>query len=243
MNKWARYIEEKYINGGTVLVLMGAQWLYLWIGPWYQSYISDPRWGHNYAEAIAFLTLGLAYYNRRLLSDLLAFIATLMIIPAALELLPHSWTAIVSVLILGLVIMDIIIERRRTQDLGLPTNRQMAFWSKKHLPRFSLIKLAHIALIYFFVRLPSATYEIDLVTKIFDGMLFPFVVLLLLEDMAGIANGARARYLGFFWGMATILISLVILSNQPETWPTMVFTLIVIIFSVMALIVKPKPAR
>lgn len=243
MSKWSGLFVEKYLNGGTALVLMGTQWLYLWAFPWYQSYINNPYWGHNYAEAIAFLAMGVAYFNRRLLSYVLAFLATLLVIPASLELVPHSMTAITGALLLLLIVLDILIERKRQHDLGQPSNRQLTFWLKKHLPRFSYLMLAHIALVYFLVRLPAGTYETDLVTIVFDGMLFPFVVLLMLEDMTGIANGAHARYLGFFWGMATILISLAILSNQPETWPTMGFTLIVTIFSVMALIVKPKPTK
>ncbi len=243
MSKWAGLFMKKYLNGGTALVLMGILWLYLWTLPWYQSYINNPHWGHNYAEAIAFLAMGVAYFNRRLLSYILAFLATLLIIPASLELVPHPMTAITGALLLLLIALDILIERKRQRDLGQPSNRQLTFWLKKHLPRFSYLMLAHLALLYFLVRLPAGTYETDLVTKVFDGMLFPFVMLLLLEDMVGIANVARARCLGFFWGMATIFIPLVILSNQSNTWPTMVITLIVTIFGVMALIVKPKPAK
>ena len=243
MSKWAGIFAEKYLNGGTVLVLMGAQWLYLWTFPWYQAYINNPHWGHNYAEAIAFLSIGLAYFNRRLLSYILAFLATLLIIPASLELLPHSLTAIIGAVLLMFIILDILIERSRQQDLAQPSNRQLTFWLKKHLPRFSFIMLAHMALLYFLVRLPSGTYEIDLVTKVYDGMLFPFVILLLLEDMTGIANGVRAKHLGFFWGMATMLISLIILSSQPETWPTLALTLIVTVFGIMALLLKRKAVK
>lgn len=243
MSKWAGIFVEKYLNGGTALVLMGAQWLYLWTFPWYQSYINNPHWGHNYAEAIAFLSIGLAYFNRRLLSYILAFLATLLIIPASLELLTHSLTAITGAVLLMLIILDMLIERSRQKDLVQPSNRQLTFWLKKHLPRFSFIMLAHMSLLYFLVRLPMGTYEIDLVTKVYNGMLFPFVILLLLEDMTGIADGARAKYLGFFWGMATMLISLVILSNQPETWPTMALTLTVTVFGAMALLLKRRAVK
>ena len=243
MSKWTGIFVEKYLNGGTVLVLMGAQWLYLWTFPWYQSYINNPQWGHNYAEAIAFLSIGLAYFNRRLLSYILAFLATLLIPPASLELLPHSLTAITDAVLLMLIILDMFIERKRQQDLLQSSNRQLTFWLKKHLPRLSFIMLAHLALLYFFVRLPSGTYETDLVTKVYDGMLFPFVILLLLEDMTGIADGARARYLGFFWGMATMLVSLVLLLSQPATWPTMALTLIITVFGVMAILLKHKAVK
>ncbi len=210
-----------------VLVWMGALWLYLWIFPWYESYVDNPQWGHNYAEAAAFLILGLAYYNRRIITDVLAFVATLLIIPAALELIPHFITAMASGVILVLTIADMIIERKRSDDLWQPSSRPLAFWLKKHLPRFSYIMLAHIALIYFLVRLPLGTYETELVTKVFDGMLFPMMLFLILEDMPAMFSSLRAKYLGFFWGMLTTIVSLIILVVQPETIPLLVLSVIV----------------
>jgi hypothetical protein len=240
MNRFVGFFHDRLLNGGTALLLMGSQWLYLWVFPWYQSYIRNPHWGHNYAEAIAFLGLGLAYFNRRLVSQVLAFIATLLIIPASLELLPHSLTAMIGAALVTAVIVDIIVERKRQYDLGQPANRQLAYWLKRHLPRFSFIMLAHIALIYFLVRLVSGTYETDLVTKVFDGLLFPFVFILLLEDMTGITKETLVKPLGFFWGMSTMIISLGVLSNQPETRPIMVFNVVVTILGIIALAAKRK---
>ena len=111
MNRFIGFFQDRLLNSGTALVLMGAQWLYLWVFPWYQSYLRNPHWGHNYAEAIAFLAVGLAYFNRRLLSHVLAFVATLLIIPASLELLPHSLTAIIGAVLVTIVIIDIIVTR------------------------------------------------------------------------------------------------------------------------------------
>ena len=53
MNRFIGFFQDRLLNSGTALVLMGAQWLYLWVFPWYQSYLRNPHWGHNYAEAIA----------------------------------------------------------------------------------------------------------------------------------------------------------------------------------------------
>ena len=217
---------------------MGAEWLYLWLVPWYQSFIDNPHWGHNYSEAAAFLVLGLAYFNRRIVTDLLAFIATLLIIPAALELIPHPATALTSGGIFLLTILDMFVERKRSRDLWQPSNQRLSFWLKKHIPRFSYIMLAHIALIYFLVRVPTGTYETDLVTKVFDGMMILLVVLLLMEDMAGIVNSVFAKRVAFFWGMLTTLVSLVILANQPETYPALAITIIITAIGIAALRVQ-----
>jgi hypothetical protein len=217
MSNWTRTFVDRLLNPGTALVLMGAQWLYLWAFPWYTAYVWDPHWGHNYAEAIAFLAAGLAYFNRRLVSDVLTFLATLLIIPASLELVPHAVTAITGALLLALIILDMFVERGRDSDLGAPSNKRLTFWLKKHLPRFSYVMLAHMALVYFFVRLPTGTYETDMVTLIYDGMLIPFAIIILLEDMPGIVKEAPMKHLGFFWGMLMMIVALLLLFDLPVT--------------------------
>lgn len=236
--RFSRYFSLRFLNGGTVLVVMGAEWLYLWLVPWYQAYVDNPHWGHNYAEATAFLVLGLAYFNSRIITDTLAFIATLLIIPASLELIPHPATAITSAGILLITVLDMFVERKRSNDLGQPSNQRLFFWLKKHLPRFSYIMLAHIAFIYFLVRLPIGTYETDLVTKVFDGMVIPLVVLLLMEDMTGIVNSEFAKRAAFFWGMLTTITSLVILANQSEIYPILAITIIITVVGIVAMRTK-----
>jgi hypothetical protein len=237
MNNWARTAATKYINVGTPLVLMGAMWLYLWVFPWYEAYVYDPHWGHNYAEALAFLAVGLAYFNRRLISDMLALLAATLIIPASLELLPHPVTAIAGGVLVALIILDMIVERGRKDDLGQPSNRRLNFWLKRHLLRFAYVMLGHLALIYFLVRLPGGTYETELVTKVYDGMLIPFVLVALLEGSVRALGGIPMARLGFFWGMLTTLVSLILLSNQSETWVVLGITIVVTVLAIIALVV------
>ena len=119
MNSRAITIATKYVNVGTPMVLMGVLWLYLWVFPWYEAYVYDPRWGHNYAEALAFLAVGLAYFNRRFISDVLALLAATLIIPASLELISHPVTAIAGGVLVALIILDMIVwEDCRGQGLG-----------------------------------------------------------------------------------------------------------------------------
>lgn len=243
MNKWAPIFVEKYINGGTALVVMGILWLYLWVFPWYSNYVAEPHWGHNYTQAIAFLAAGLVYYNRRVLSVILAFLATVLVIPASLELVSPEVTIFTAAALLALMIIDMIAERGRQRDLLQPSSAPLTFWLKRHMPRFSYIMLAHISLIYFLVRWPSGTWEMDWTTRIFDGLLIPFIVLLLLEDMAGITDGARVKRISFFWGMAAMLVALIMLYKQPETWTTLAITLIITILGIVALTTSRRPAK
>ena len=242
MNNWARTTVTKYINVGTPLVLMGAMWLYLWVLPWYKTYIYNPHWGHNYAEALAFLAVGLAYFNRRLVSDVLALLAATLIIPASLELWPHPVTAITGGVLVVLIILDMIVERGRKDDLGQPSNRRLNFWLKGHLLRFAYVMLGHLALTYFLVRLPGGTYETVLVTKVYDGMSVPFVLLALLEGSVRVLGGIPIARLGFFWGMLTTLVSLILLSSQPETWVVLGITIVVSVLAIIALVVSRRSA-
>jgi len=127
MNNWAKTIAARTINAGTPMTLMGALWLYLWVFFWYDAYVYDPRWGHNYAQALAFLAVGLAYFNRRFLSDALAFLAATLIIPASLELVAHATTAIAGGVLVVLILVDMFVERGRDKDLFQPSNRRLNF--------------------------------------------------------------------------------------------------------------------
>jgi hypothetical protein len=102
--------------------------------------------------------------------------------------------------------------------------------------------LGHLALTYFLVRLPAGTYETDLVTKVYDGMLIPFVLLALLEGSVRALGGIPTAQLGFFWGMLTMIVSLILLANQPETWVVLAITVIVTVLAIVALVVTHRSA-
>jgi hypothetical protein len=185
----------------------------------------------------------LAYFGRRFLSDLLAFIASLLVIPAALELLPHPVTAIAGGVLGALIIVDLLAERGRKDDWAAPRNRRLTFWLKRHTTRFALLMLAHVALIYYVVRLPAGTYETDVVTMVFNAMLVVYVLLALMEGAVQALWGASVARLSFFWGMLTIVVSLLILRHQPETWPYLAMSLLVTALAIAGLIAARKPAK
>jgi hypothetical protein len=242
MHKLARVLASRFANAGTPLFLMGSMWLLLWVWPWRQVYVAEPHWGHNYAESLAFLCLGLAYFNRRLLSDGLGLLAAALVIPATLELLPHPVTASIGALLCVLIIADMLIERGRQVDLGQSANRRLALWLKKHLLRLALLLLAHIPLVYYLVRLPVGTYETALVTRVYNGMLLVYIILALLEGAVSMLWGVAVSLLSFFWGMLTIIVALLILSNQPETWPCLGLSLLVTALAIASLALSRQPA-
>jgi hypothetical protein len=244
MNSLARTFEKRYINVGTPLVWMGATWLYLWAFPWHHYYMDYPHFGTNYLEAAAFLMVGLAYFNRRLVSDLIALIAATMIVPVSLELLPHSVTAIAGGVMIVLTIIDMVIERKRETDLLQPANRRWNFWLKGHLLRFALVMIAHLSLIFFLVRVPADSYEKgELVTWVFDGAMIVVVILALLDGAVKRLGSVSVPILGFFAGMATIIASSVILLLKGDAvlWPILAITIVATLAGIVALILARRP--
>jgi len=240
MAKWYKTVVDKYLNVGTALVLMGVMWLYLWALPWRAAYFGDPRWGHNYAESMAFLAVGLAALNRRLVSDWVSLLSALLVVPVSLELWPAPVMAIFAAVLVVIIVADMIVERGRADDLLRPSNRRLNFWLKRHLLRFAFFMLAHLALIYYFVRLPSGTYEDELVTKVYDAMLIVFMILAMLKGAIKQLWSIPTQYLGFFWGMLMMFVSLVLLFWQPETRILLVLTLAVTAAGVVALVRNRK---
>jgi hypothetical protein len=145
-------------------------------------------------------------------------------------------TAILAAVLVVLIIVDMIVERGRKDDLLQPSNRRLTFWLKRHLLRFAFFMLAHLALIYYFVRLPSGTYEDELVTQVYDAMLFVFMILAMLEGSVKQLWGIPPQWLSFFWGMLTTIVALILLFWQPETRILLVLTLALTAVGIVALI-------
>jgi hypothetical protein len=235
MNRLIRAVAEKCLNGGLPLLLMGILWLGLWLFAWYSAYLQDPHWGHNYAESTAFLAVGLAYFNRRFLSDVLAFLVAIMIIPTSLELLPVTVTAITSAVLTALIIADIIVELKPADDLFRPREAKRADCLKKYLPCLSYIMLASLALIYFLIRVPAGTYETDIETVAFDALLVPYVVLLIIEKLTG-ERRTWPKLLAFFFGMLIMIMLLILMADEPATRPVLAFVSIVTALGVIDLV-------
>jgi hypothetical protein len=240
MRKLASIVTEKCINGGFPLLLMGIFWLGLWLFPWFPEYVQNPHWGHNFSESMAFLSVGLAYYNRRFLSYLFSTLAAALIIPVSLELLPHNITAVTSAILVCLIIIDIIVERKSQRDLLQASSPRTSSWLRKYLPYLSYIFLATLALSYFLIRVPAGTYETDSDTVVFDALLLPLVAVLLLEKLTESPGRTWPAIMAFFSGMGVMIVLLIMLSDQPETWPVLIFMLLVTCLALIALLISRR---
>jgi hypothetical protein len=73
-------------------------------------------------------------------------------------------------------------------------------------------------------------------------MLIPFTLLALLEDPVKSLWGWPTARVGFFWGMLTMFVSLLLLIEQPETWVCLAITLAVSALAIVALFRTREPA-
>jgi hypothetical protein len=119
----------------------------------------------------------------------------------------------------------------------------LSFWLKGHVLRFGYVMLGHLALIHFFVRLPSGTYETDLVTIVYNGMSLLFLTLALLDGSLRGRWATLIKRVGFFWGTLTMAVALIILSHQPETLVCLGITLVATVLAVAAIIVARGSAK
>jgi hypothetical protein len=236
MRKFASAVNEKLLNAGTPLLLMGIQWLYLWLFPWYKTYLENPAWGHNFVMSLAFFAVGLAYFSRKLLTDILSFIAAALIIPTTFGLIASSTSSIISSALVLLIIVDIIFERG--YPLFQSTNSSAVDWLKKYLICFSYVLLVSLPPCYFLVELGAGTCDADLDSILFNIALLPFIILLLLERLPMAKNKVIVGRLGFFWGMLTMVVILAFMVDQPETLPNLVLSSLVTAAGLAALLLE-----
>jgi hypothetical protein len=233
LRKIAAFIGS-YVNGGSAMVLMGLQWLYLWLFPWYGMIAANPQWGHNLVMSMAFIAVGLAYYHRRLASDILAVLSAVLTLPASIDSLPADWSPILAAILLLAIFLDILTEGKKPYAWFSGNKPVLSGRLKKYLLCLAYIFLAGIVIIYFAVRLPGGTYDSDIDTLLFDALLIPFLFLLFMERTGREYLTPYFRLSGFFWGGLTMVVILVLMMDQPETWPNLILTMVVTLIGAAA---------
>jgi len=215
---------DEFMTTGYGILIQGIAWLVFWvISPAFKLYEADPRWAHNFAMAIVFITVGLTYRFRKLSCQLVAVFASFLTIPTFLAF----WSGIEATSMAGtLLIITIIlylIERRRNIELLNPRPRLKA-WLRIHFLNFAYIGLAHMPLIFFLVRwynpqpflmyLPVESRIADLSTAVFNLMFLLLTPLAAMERYVKKVGRLDVSKLGFFWAMLMMAMPLIIIAMQ-----------------------------
>lgn len=209
---------NKMMTVGTGIFLIGLIWFVFWVGPAYFLFEKDPRWGHNFAISLVFMTVGLAYHFRTIACELIAVISAYVVtIPTLLALWSWVTALILASLILVFIIFLYLIERKIGEVVN--PGQRLKIWLKIHLLNFSYIGLLHMPLIFFISRWsnpdPFSTYlpvEHDFPTVIFNSMLFVLVPIAVMERYVKTLSGYSVSRMGFTWSILMIIIPLLVIN-------------------------------
>ena len=214
--------RDRITTIGLGLLLQGVLWLVVWLRVFFIFFLFDPRWGHNFAFAIIFITVGLAYYIRKTSCRLVAVASAFLIVPT--EMAYWSWEIATEATIVLFIVMIILyaVERMRKTELVSPTTRLRA-WLKVHLMNFAYLGLAHMPLIFFVGRWPNqerfAEYlpkEFELPTIVFNLMLLVLAILGIGERYSSHVGRLRVSKIGFVWSILMIVVPLLLLFARPS---------------------------
>jgi uncharacterized membrane protein YraQ (UPF0718 family) len=212
------YLKIDYDNlmtAGNGILILGIAWLLFWLGPAFFHFREDPRWGHNFAIPVTFITVGLASNTRIISCQLIAVISAFFIVPTLLAYWSWAVATMISGGLLGIFLILYFIEKGRENELIVP-NTRLRTWLKIHLLTFAYLGVAHMTLIFYLVRWtnPDAfskflPLEHEISTSVFNAMLIPLVILAILERFVkkiGIFQVAKA---GFIWAVLMMVIPLI----------------------------------
>ena len=205
---------RRWMTTGTGIFLLGLAWLGFWLGPALPLYQADPRWAHNFAFALIFLTVGIAYLRPSVLTGIGAVIASFITIPTELAFWSGMTATAIEGVLLVLVAVVAAVEWWKKGPLITPGPRA-GFWLKTHLPLLSALGLAHIPFIFFLVRwmngVPYLQYlpiEHEYSTTIFNAMLLVLVSIAMAEQYLKNVGRVSIPRAGFIWSLVMLLLPL-----------------------------------
>jgi hypothetical protein len=104
---------EKVMTSGNGILILGVAWLLFWLGPAFFHFERDPRWGHNFALPITFITVGLAVHIKMISCQMAAVIGAFFIVPTLLAFWPWDIATMISGAFLLIFFILYLMERER----------------------------------------------------------------------------------------------------------------------------------
>jgi len=200
---------------GTGIFLLGLAWMGFWLGPALPLYQADPRWAHNFAFALIFVTVGIAYLRPSVLTGTGAVIASFITIPTELAFWSGMTATVIETVLLVLVAGCAAAEWWKKGPLVVPGSRA-GFWLNLHLPVFSALGIVHMPFIFFMIRwvngVPYLQYlpiEHEYSTTIFNAMLLVLMGIAIAGQYTKNIGEFSVPRAGFFWSMLMLLVPLV----------------------------------
>ena len=102
--------KDKIFTVGSGILIIGVVWLLFWLTFAFPLFQEDPRWGHNFAIPVLFITVGLAYHFRKLSCQLIAVLSSFLTVPIFIALIYWNAATLISICLLIIVILLYIFE-------------------------------------------------------------------------------------------------------------------------------------
>lgn len=234
---------------GAGLILTGLFWLFLWLFPFYPSFVNDPRWAHNFAYPLILITIGIAYKGKKMSSDIFAAISAFMIIPTEAGIISGMLSTKISIILLAAVILLIVVEKCRKQELLFFQHRWRR-WLKKHLITFAFLFLLHMSFIYWFSRVmfgepaqvnlpPEPPFDpMHWATALYNILVIPFGLIGMGERLGGrLRRKIFFSKLGYWWSLMIIISGIAVLGIASGAWMIfgipMVLAILILIISIV----------
>lgn len=147
---------SKYLVGpGLGLIIMGSIYLIWWL-IFLENAIRDIRWFHNHAYAIIILNVGLAWYQKSIVSRTIGFIQANMMPITASGSFNSLYMTFITIIILTIWIVAVGIERVRGK-MFFKNRIQKKWWDwiLMHSAIASWILIAHMGFVFFVGRVPQ----------------------------------------------------------------------------------------
>jgi hypothetical protein len=210
-----KFDMDKVMSAGNSIFILGIAWLLFWLGPAFFLFREDPRWGHNFALPLTFITAGLASNTRIISCQLIAVTSAFFLVPTLLAYWSWAVATMISGGLLGIFLILYVIEARRETELIVP-NTRLRTWLKIHLLTFAYLGLAHMSLIFYLVRWTNPDsfakflpMEHEISTSVFNAMLITLVILAIVERFVKKIGNIQVAKAGFIWAVLMIVIPLI----------------------------------
>lgn len=209
-----RFDLDRMMSAGFSMAILGILWLLFWLGPAFHLYEGDVRWAHNFAFALIFIIVGLASYRRTLSCGIIAVVASFLIVPTELAFWSGAVATMAAASLLVLMLLVCIAERQKGRELLQPAPRLSA-WLHIHLLNFAYLGIAHMPLIFFFVRWISGEPYLEYLpiehepsTTIFNGMLLILVIIAIAERYVKTTGRYSISKAGVAWAVLMLILPL-----------------------------------
>ena len=217
--------SNKYLVGpGLGLIIMGAIYLIWWL-MYIEDALRDIRWFHNHAYAIIILTVGLAWYQKSVVSRTIGFIQAIMMPITASGSFNSLYMMFITIIILIIWIVAVGIERV-SGKMFFKNRIQKKWWNwiLMHAAIASWILIAHMGFVFFVARVPQEA------------------ALLAYGDRAGWLSNIPSesnKFSPWFYDITLMLWALLVLyeqvklgyNQQNKPWPKLSFYLVFVVIA------------